>query len=125
MSYTLTKKFKFEASHYLPHHDGKCARLHGHSWNGELIVRGEKVQTEGAKQGMVIDYGDIKKVLNPLIEEKLDHYHLNDSLPSIESPTSENIAKFIYEYIKPNLPELIAVRIEETCTSSCTYSGSC
>lgn len=123
MTYILTKKFRFEASHRLPHHDGKCARLHGHSWNGELIVQGEKLHSDGAKQGMLIDYADIKKVLEPLIDNKLDHHHLNDSLP-LESPTSENIAKYIYDYIKPKLPELIAVRIEETCTSSCTYSRS-
>jgi len=117
----LSKQFKFEASHQLPNHDGKCARLHGHSWNGFVYVSGVTLQDKGAKAGMVIDYADIKKVLNPMVEQYLDHWHLNKTL-DIHNPTSETVSKWIYDYLKPKLPALVAVRIDETCTSSCLYA---
>lgn len=117
----ISKKFTFEASHRLPHHDGKCFRLHGHSWVGYVYVKGESLQTEGVKQGMVIDFGDIKKPLKYLLDNFLDHYHLNDTTKLL-NPTSEAIAQWIYEQLSPQLPGLTAIRIDETCTSSCIYS---
>ncbi|MFB2938900.1 6-carboxytetrahydropterin synthase QueD [Aerosakkonemataceae cyanobacterium BLCC-F154] len=118
----LAKEFRFEAAHKLPHHDGKCARLHGHSWRGVVYVSGDALVENGAKQGMVIDYSDIKKYLKPLVENYLDHYYLNEST-GLESPTSEQIAAWIYEKLEEaGLPGLTAVRIEETCTSICLYS---
>ncbi len=116
----LTKKFKFEASHQLMHHDGKCARLHGHSWNGEVIVEGYSLNTDGPKENMVLDYSDMKAILKPLIETYLDHWHLNDTLKT-DMPTSEYVAKWLYEDLKIKLPMLLAVVIEETCTSRCEY----
>jgi len=118
--WTLEKEFKFEASHQLPHHDGKCARLHGHSWKGKLYVEGEKLHPGGAKQGMLIDYADISAAIEGIVEGYLDHRHLNDSL-DMESPTSELIAQWIYKMVVPILPQLAAVRIEETCTSACVF----
>ena len=56
------KEFRFEAAHRLPHHDGKCRRLHGHSWIGRIYVEGEQLQTEGAQKGMVIDFGKITEL---------------------------------------------------------------
>lgn len=118
----LAKEFRFEAAHKLPYHDGKCARLHGHSWRGVVYVSGNALVEKGAKQGMVMDYSDIKKYLNPLLENYLDHYYLNESM-GLESPTSEKIAAWIYEKLEEaGLPGLTAVRIDETCTSICFYS---
>jgi len=116
----LSKSFSFEASHQLPHHDGKCARLHGHSWKGFVYVAGDALISGGPKSGMVIDYADIKKHLGPLVNEYLDHWHLNESL-GVENPTSECVAQWVYNALSPSLP-LIAVRIDETCTSSCIYA---
>lgn len=120
--FILKKRFKFEASHQLPNHDGKCARLHGHSWVMVIWVEGDRLITEGCKQGMVIDFGDISKVVKPLVNDYLDHYHLNDSTGLI-NPTSESIAVWVYKRLKPSLDYLYAVEIQETCTSSCIYYG--
>jgi 6-pyruvoyltetrahydropterin/6-carboxytetrahydropterin synthase len=118
----LAKKFRFEAAHKLPYHDGKCSRLHGHSWHGVVYVAGDTLVAEGAKQGMVMDYGDITKCLKPLLDDYLDHYYLNESL-GLESPTSEEVAAWIYGKLEEaGLLGLTAVRIDETCTSICLYS---
>lgn len=116
--WTLTKDFRFEASHRLPHHDGKCFRLHGHSFKGQVHLMSPTLIEEGPKQGMVIDYSDVSKVVKAMVDEHLDHYHLNDLL---SNPTSENLAQWVYTYLKPDLPMLVAVEIEETCTARCVY----
>lgn len=118
--FTLSKQFRFEASHRLPAHDGKCARLHGHSWIGRVYVRGTELQADGPKAGMLIDFGELKRIVNPLVDDYLDHHHLNDTT-GLENPTSEELARWIYDKLKPELPELAAIEIEETCTSSCRY----
>ncbi len=120
MNWKLEKEFKFEASHQLPHHDGKCRRLHGHSWVGRLVCEGTRLQGEGAKQGMLVDFDEMKSLIQPLVENYLDHWHLNETL-KLESPTSELVAQWIYQKIKPQLPSLKAVILEETCTSRCEY----
>lgn len=120
--FTLEKEFRFEASHQLHNHDGKCARLHGHSWVGRLVLEfpGNNLITAGPKQGMALDYYDIGQAIRPVVEEHLDHWHLNNTVNAV-SPTSEIVARFVYEKIKPLLPNLVAVVIEETCTSRCVY----
>lgn len=120
--WTIYKEFRFEAAHRLPYHDGKCSRLHGHSWLGKVYVRGSKLIAEGAKKGMVMDYGDIKQYIQPLLDNYLDHYYLNEST-GLDNPTSEAIAQWIYQQLETaNLPGLVAVEIRETCTSGCRYS---
>ena len=121
--YRLRKQFKFEASHQLPHHDGKCQRLHGHSWVGYVVVEGDDLVAEGScdpQSGMLIDYGRISEVVKPLVEQFLDHHHLNETT-GLESPTSERLAWWIYQQLKPQLPQLISIVVEETCTSSAEY----
>lgn len=118
--WTLTKKFRFEAAHVLPRHDGKCRRLHGHSWQGEVIVRGDQLCREGPKAGMVVDFGDMKQPIKEMVDRYLDHHYLNETLP-MENPTSEEVARWCYNFLQPLLPRLVAVVIEETCTSRCEY----
>lgn len=120
MSWTLEKEFQFEASHVLPHHLGKCSRLHGHSWKGRLVCEGHYLQESGSQMGMLVDYSEMKKAIKPLLKDYLDHHHLNETL-KLESPTSEVIARWIFEKTKPHLPALVAVIIDETCTSRCIY----
>lgn len=121
MTFELSKEFRFEAAHKLDHHDGKCARLHGHSWVGRVFVKGDCLETEGPKRGMLIDYSDIKKEVNKLVDEYLDHHYLNETLELYMSdPTSENVAKFVYDKLSEKLP-VSKVEIEETCTSKCVY----
>lgn len=118
----LYKEFRFEAAHRLPHHDGKCRRLHGHSWVGRVYVKGQRLIPDGAKAGMLIDYGDLQDYMQPLLDDFLDHYYLNESL-GLENPTSELIAKWIYEKLERlGLPGLSAVEIRETCTSGARYT---
>lgn len=118
----ISKEFRFEAAHKLPHHDGKCQRLHGHSWIGRVYVKGNKLHETGTKQGMIIDYGDIKKYLKPLLENFLDHHYLNETT-GLLNPTSEAIAKWIFERLEEQgLPGLYSVEIRETCTSSAIYT---
>lgn len=124
---TLRKKFKFEASHQLVGHDGKCARLHGHSWVLWVEVVGSGVHEEGPKRGMLIDYGDVKKAVMPLWDRLLDHHHLNETF-NTDAPTSEHVAIALWELLQPCFADdprcrLNAIEIEETCTSACRYEG--
>lgn len=120
-TWTLRKEFKFEAAHFLPQHDGKCQRMHGHSWRGWVVLEGEDLQVAGAKQGMLQDYGDVSAVVKPMVEKYLDHYLLNDSIPGMANPTSENIARWVFNFLVPKLALLKAVVIQETCSSACEY----
>ncbi|MBU0638178.1 MAG: 6-carboxytetrahydropterin synthase QueD [Planctomycetes bacterium] len=119
MQVRLTRTFTFEAAHALPTFpDGhKCRRLHGHSYSVEVVVEGE-VDPE---RGYLIDYGDIKAACTPL-RDRLDHYHLNE-IEGLENPTSENLARWIWERLVERLPLLHAVIVQETCTSACEYRG--
>ncbi len=117
----IYKEFRFEAAHILPHHDGKCRRLHGHSWLGRVYVQGDRLQTSGPQQGMVMDFGQITTILEPLVENYLDHYYLNEST-GLENPTSEAIAAWVYEKLsQAGLEGLHSVEIQETCTSAARY----
>ena len=117
----ISKKFTFEAAPRLPKLDGKCCRLHGHSWVGIVYVIGDRLETEGAKSGMVIDFSVIKAYLQPLIDDYLDHHYLNETL-EMENPTSEKVAKWVYFKLKESgLKNLHSVEIQETCTSSCRF----
>ena len=119
--WTLRKTFRFEASHQLPGHDGKCARLHGHSWVLHVSVSGERLLGGGPKADMLVDYGDLKAAVAPLIESHLDHYHLNDTT-GLARPTSEALCRWIYERLPAWLRQMnLAVTIEETCTARCHY----
>ncbi len=115
----LSKQFSFEAAHWLPTFpDGhKCRRLHGHSFRFDVVVEGD---VDPAK-GYLIDYGDIKQVAGPIVK-RLDHYLLNE-IPGLENPTSEMIAVWLYNELRPLLPLLKEVIVYETCTSMCSYAG--
>ncbi|HCF99078.1 MAG TPA: 6-carboxytetrahydropterin synthase QueD [Chloroflexi bacterium] len=115
----IFREFTFEAAHRLPNvpNGHKCARLHGHSYRVIVHVSGPV----GEQTGWVMDFGDLKAAFCPL-EQQLDHYYLND-VPGLENPTSENLARWIWERLTPRLPELSAVTVRETCTSGCIYRG--
>lgn len=115
----IFKEFTFEAAHRLPHvpPDHKCARLHGHSFCVEVTVNGDV----GAPEGWVMDFADIKKAFQP-IHDRLDHRYLNE-IEGLENPTSENIARWIWQRLKPVLPGLTQIVVRETCTTGCRYRG--
>ncbi len=119
MNVKLSKSFFFEAAHRLPTFpDGhKCRRLHGHSFKFDVMVEGP---IDPAK-GFLIDYGDIKRIVDPIVRE-LDHYYLNE-IAGLENPSSEMIAKWLWDRIRPGLSNLCAIVVYETCTSACEYRG--
>lgn len=115
----LIKEFRFEAAHRLPFvpEGHKCSRLHGHSFKVELTVSGPV----DPKTGWFIDYDVLHEIWDPL-HDALDHRYLND-VPGLENPTSENLAKWIWDRMRKSLPELSQVTVFETCDARCEYSG--
>ena len=115
----IWKEFRFEAAHLLPNlpEGHKCRRLHGHSYRVRVYARGELDE----RLGWVTDFADIKIAVEP-IREQLDHRHLNE-IEGLENPTAEIIARWIWDRLKPRLPILSRIEIDETCTSGCIYTG--
>lgn len=118
--FEIEKLFRFEAGHTLVHHDGKCSSPHGHSYVVRIVLRSADLIEEGPKQAMVRDFQDVQSSVKPMIEKYFDHKWLNDSL-QLDSPTSEQIAKWIYDYLKPTVPKLYKVVVSETESSSASY----
>jgi len=114
------KIFTIEAAHRLPNvpEGHKCARLHGHSFRIEIHVTGDL----GEHTGWVMDFADVKGAFRPIFEQ-LDHRYLNE-IEGLENPTSERLATWIWNRLKPALPQLSEIIIHETCTSGCRYRGS-
>jgi 6-pyruvoyltetrahydropterin/6-carboxytetrahydropterin synthase len=115
----IFKVFTIEAAHRLPNvpPGHKCARLHGHSFRIEVHVGGEP----GVESGWVMDFADIKSAFAPLYDA-LDHRYLNE-VEGLDNPTSERLAMWVWERLKPALPGLSEVVVHETCTSGCRYRG--
>lgn len=113
------REFQIEAAHWLPNvpKGHKCARLHGHSFRIRVQVEGEV----GDDSGWVIDFADLKKAFQPLFEQ-LDHRCLND-IEGLENPTSEKLARWVWERLKGRLAGLASVTVQETCNSGCVYRG--
>ena len=120
MRVKLSRTFTFEAAHTLPTfpEGHKCRRLHGHSYSIEVVVEGEVDPTTG----YLIDYADIRDACEPL-RHQLDHFYLNE-IEGLENPTSEVLARWIWDRLKPALPPLARIIVHETCTSRCEYDGT-
>ena len=118
-SMTITQAFTFEAAHHLPHvpETHRCRRLHGHSYRVELQLADEV----DAFSGFVVDFFDVEKAFQPLLE-RLDHHLLNE-IDGLENPTAENIAIWIYQRVKSGLPQLEAVKVFETPMCWAEYRG--
>jgi len=111
--------FTFDSAHRLPNvpPEHKCARLHGHTFRVEVTVAGPV----GDDSGWVMDFADVKASYAPL-HDQLDHRYLNE-IEGLENPTSENIARWIWQRLAPKLPGLARIVVRETCTSGCSYDG--
>lgn len=131
----LTKIFHFEAAHALNGYDGKCRNIHGHSYELRVTVKGMPLDEPGnPKNGMVIDFHDLKSIVNQEVVEKLDHsFIIGNNMPKdfveitkqnfdkvVElpyQPTTENMLADFAQRIKSRLPqhvELYSVTLQET-----------
>lgn len=95
----------FASAHQLRGYKGKCENLHGHNWRVMVRVKGEAL----GSLGMLMDFGDLKKLLKKSMD-RLDHKFLNETAPfDTINPTSENIAKHLYEELGKGLPSGVGV----------------
>ena len=116
---SITKTFHFEAAHHLPEHQGKCARLHGHSYRLEVTLHGPIKDAPGTSDhGMVMDFADLSQIVKEAVIEPLDHQDLN-TVTGVYT-TAENLVHWIWgQLISHGLPQrlLRRVRLWETETS--------
>ncbi len=142
----ITKRFSFEAGHALHGYDGKCKNLHGHSYHLDVTVIGEPISdSSNVKCGMVIDFGDLKKIVNEEIVDVFDHSMIfNKNTPHLDlaedlqnrghyvilvdyQPTTEMMVIDFAEKIKKRLPstiQLYALKLQETATSYAEWYAS-
>tara|TARA_B100000886_G_C20269972_1_gene426630 strand:+ start:80 stop:535 length:456 start_codon:yes stop_codon:yes gene_type:complete len=141
----ITKEFKFEASHALSGHEGLCKNVHGHSYKLSVTVIGKPIQDRNnPKYGMVMDFSDLKKIINNIIVEPFDHatvlnMYSNKELVSFMEyqghkivkvdyqPTSEMMILDFAERIKSNLPNEVKLRhliLRETGTCFAEWNSS-
>jgi len=142
----ITKQFNFETGHALYGYDGKCRNVHGHSYKLSVTVIGNPIiDTSHVKLGMVIDFGDLKKIVKEEIVNQFDHATVfNKNTPHVElakelmerghnviladyQPTSENMVVDFSEKIKARLPENIelhSLKLQETDTSFAEWYAS-
>ena len=134
----ITKEFKFEMAHALYGHDGPCRHLHGHSYELFVTIKGIPIQdANSSKNGMVMDFGDLKKIVRAKIIDRFDHalvlntqtpmpagldtFSLFDNMILVDfQPSSENLLVYFAELIKPELPanvQLYSMKLRETVTS--------
>ena len=106
MRTSVTRSFTFEAAHHLPWHPGKCQRLHGHSYRLEVTVEGPLDH-----QGIVVDFADIKRVVEREVVTRYDHTYLNDLF---DNPTAELIAQEIWKTLEAAALPVAHIRLWET-----------
>ncbi|TAL23587.1 MAG: 6-carboxytetrahydropterin synthase QueD [Nitrospirae bacterium] len=119
--FELMVETTFAAAHQLRGYKGKCEQMHGHNWKVQVHVVAERLNDID----IAMDFHDLKNILNEVIEP-LDHSFLNDIFPFTEkNPSSENIAKWIYDSLNKKLSEedaqVSAVTVWESDSASATY----
>lgn len=116
--YEIKVKTDFSAAHNLRDYHGNCENLHGHNWIVEAVFRYKELD----KAGMAIDFRIAKKVLKDILGG-LDHAYLNeDKFFKKTNPTSENIAKYIYDNVKKEIKNIYSVAVWENERSCAIYS---
>lgn len=116
---TIFKEFTFDSAHFLPMvpETHKCRAIHGHTYKLAIIIEGPADPV----LGWVMDFADLKEIMAPIINT-IDHKLLND-IPGLENPTCELLAKWIWDKIKPSIPMLCKLTLNETPTSGAIYTG--
>lgn len=117
--FELRRSYRIQSAHQLPTVPAAhpCARLHGHTYTIEIMITGELEPDTG----WVMDYGEIDAAAEPVLA-RLDHRHLND-IEGLENPTSEHLARWIWERLSPALPALTQVSVAENPACACVYRG--
>lgn len=115
----LTKEFRFEAAHHLLGYDGACANVHGHSYKLHVTVGGDisELSSDSASDCMVMDFKDLKFLVDEKVIKKFDHQDLN---VFFKNPTAEVIANHIYWVVRNALPakiKIVHIKLWETETS--------
>lgn len=110
MRTSVTRVFTFEAAHQLPWHEGKCQRLHGHSYRLEVTLTGPV-----REDGMVMDFAEVKEVVEREVIERFDHQYLNDFF---ENPTAEIVAAEVWKSLEAAGLGITRIRLWETPDSS-------
>lgn len=116
MIYRLELEHHFDAAHYLPKHPGKCALLHGHRWEVKVIIQTTRLNSSG----MVVDFGDIKDIINGF-----DHCCLNDIM---DNPTAELIAGELWIQVSGKMADFddaVLVTVQESPGCKITVGDSC
>lgn len=115
----IYKQFTFDSAHFLPGvpEGHKCRNLHGHTYSFTVFIEGNLEE----EQGWVIDYAELKKNIQPVID-LVDHQLLNN-IPGLENPTSELISIWLWDKIKSIIPGLSKIELKETPTSGVIYEG--
>lgn len=111
----IAKEFTFDSAHFLKDYHGKCENMHGHTYSMRVVVEGEP-----KANGLVMDFGEIKKIVNKKVVDKWDHQTINDTL---EHASVENMCIWAWNELKDELPALCEIRIWETADSFATYAG--
>ena len=119
--YTLKVKSGFSAAHFLKDYKGKCENIHGHNWDVQIEIRGEKLDN----YGLLIDFRDLKNELKGILET-FDHKLINDiDYFKDKNPSCENISRSIFEALEDKFKkfniELSEVTVWETPDSSASY----
>ena len=142
----LTKEFTFEAAHMLEGYDGLCREIHGHSYRLFVTIKGEPINNpDSPKLGMVMDFGNLKRIVNEQIVDRLDHAFMMRSTLAADNiisqlgqrfskvvlteyqPTCENMLTDFAERLLGALPEdieLCSLRLHETATSYAEWYAS-
>src|ERR1700761_8806856 len=114
----ISQRFSFDAAHHLGAGASENRRVHGHSFYVEVTLKGEP----DARTGFLRDFGELDAVLKS-VRDRLDHRLLNE-VEGLDTPTLENLARFIYGHAKARLPELVRVKIARpSYGQSCTYES--
>ncbi len=111
----IAKEFTFDSAHFLKDYHGKCEHMHGHTYKMRVMVEG-KIQ----KNGLVMDFSELKEIVNRKVVDKWDHNIINDTL---EHASVENMCVWAWNELKPELSGLVEIRIWETANSFAIYNG--
>lgn len=136
--YRLTTEHSFDAAHFLAGYEGKCANLHGHRWRVLVEVEGGKLEPQGQMRGMLVDFGDVKRVVKEMTDA-FDHSFIYEEgslkqktlealleenfllIPVTFRPTAENFSKYFYEKMEKQGYPVAQVTVYETPNNCATY----